>query len=148
MKIILVAEDAIRLEGAPGPLTIEAPTAGTTYSPFHMLGSSLALCTYSVLASWGSTVGIDHEGLAIEVGWAFADKPHRVSSVSMHFDWPTLPARRLETAKRVATLCPIHATLHHETPVAIDGRAGSVDDGGVAGGAPDARAATSGADGR
>ena len=126
MKVILVSDDAIRLEGIPGPMTIEAPTAETTYSPFHMLGSSLAVCTYSVLASWGSTVGIDHEGLAIDVAWTFAEKPHRVGAVTLTFEWPGLPDKRVETAKRVAALCPIHATLHQSAHVAIEGRAGSV----------------------
>ena len=125
MKIILVSDDAIRLEGAPGPLTIEAPTAETVYSPFHMLGSALAVCTHSVLASWGTTVGVDIDRLALDVSWTFAEKPHRVGSMRLVFDWPMLPAERVETAKRVAALCPIHATVHHTAPVTIEERSGA-----------------------
>ena len=125
MKIVLVSEDSIRLEGPPGPLTIEAPTADTTYSPFHMLGSSLAVCTYSVLASWATTVGIETRNLTLHVSWTFLEKPHRVGAVTLRFTWPELPPQRLEVAQRVTTLCPIHATLHHETPVTIAGEIGA-----------------------
>ena len=40
MKIILLSEDAIRLEPDDGPMTIEALTPEQSYSPFHMLASS------------------------------------------------------------------------------------------------------------
>lgn len=124
MKITLLSEDSIRLEGAGGPLTIEAESAEQIYSPFHMLASGLAVCTYSILASWANNAKLDADGLTIDVGWSFAEKPHRVGDIRLTFDWPNLPADRLETAKRVAALCPIHATLHHSPTVTIDAGAG------------------------
>lgn len=52
MKLILLSEDAIRLEPTEGALTIEALEPEQQYSPFHMLASSLATCTFSVMYSW------------------------------------------------------------------------------------------------
>jgi len=118
MKITLLSDDAIRLEPSVGPLTIDAPTAEMTYSPFHMLASALASCTFTVMYSWATHHELSANDLTIEVQWIFGDDPQRVSDFGVVFDWPSLPAERLETAKRVAALCTIHATLTH--PPRID----------------------------
>jgi uncharacterized OsmC-like protein len=118
MKITLLSDDAIRLEPDPGPLTIEAPTAEMTYSPFHMIASGLASCTFSVLYSWATQAKIPVDDLTLEVQWRFADDPHRMSDIGVIFDWPSLPATRVAAAKRVAEMCTVHATLMH--PPRID----------------------------
>lgn len=124
MKIILLAEDAVRLEPEPGPMTIEALSADQLYSPFHMLASGLAFCTYSILASWAETAKLSADDCAIEVRWTFAEDPHRVGATHLTFDWPSLPASRTNAAKRVAEMCPIHLTLHHPPTTTIE-RAGA-----------------------
>ena len=120
MKILLKGENAIRLEVGPGPLTIEAESADEQYSPFHMLGSALATCTFSVLYSWATHAKLPGaEEIVIDVTWTFADVPHRVGSMALTFDWPGLPEKRLEAAKRVAEMCTVHATLLHPPQVTI-----------------------------
>jgi len=118
MKITLLGDDAIRLDPVPGPLTIEAPTAETTYSPFHMLASGLATCTFSVLESWATHAKLPIDDLSLEVRWRFADDPHRVGDMAVIIQWPSLPDNRLAAAKRVAAMCTVHATLMH--PPRID----------------------------
>ena len=113
MKITLIAEDGVRLEPLPGPMTIEALSADQLYSPFHMLGSGLAFCTYSVLASWASNAKLHTDDIVIEVKWAFAEDPHRIGTIDMKVEWPSLPAARQAAAKRVADMCAIHASLEH-----------------------------------
>jgi len=113
MKITLIAEDGIRLEPLPGPMTIEALSADQLYSPFHMLGSGLAFCTYSVLASWASNAKLKSDDIVIEVKWAFAEDPHRVGTIDMKVEWPSLPSARESAARRVAKMCAIHASLEH-----------------------------------
>ena len=126
MKITLLSEESIRLEGTGGPLTIEAESAEQVYSPFHMIASGLAVCTYSILVSWATNAQMLSDDLAIEVGWSFAEKPHRVGDMRVTFDWPSLPADRTEAAKRVAALCPIHATFHHPASISIEARTSPV----------------------
>lgn len=111
MKITLIAEDGVRLDPLPGPMTIEAESADQLYSPFHMLGSGLAFCTYSVLASWASHANLNADDISIEVRWTFADDPHRLGAVEMKIGWPSLPPARRLAANRVADMCAIHATL-------------------------------------
>lgn len=118
MKITLLSEDAIRLEDDGGPMTIEAVEPDQQYSPFHMLAGSLAYCTWSVMYSWASHTRQSAEDLAIEVRWKFSDdEPHRVSEMHLSFDWPSLPAKKLEAAKRVAHMCTVHETLLHPPTV-------------------------------
>jgi uncharacterized OsmC-like protein len=120
MKITLLADDAIRLEPVAGPMTIEAPSADMTYSPFHMLGSSLATCTFSVIQSWATHAKISLDDLVIDVRWKFGEDPHRVSDIAVTFEWPSLPANRVAAARRVAELCTVHATLHHPPHITIE----------------------------
>jgi uncharacterized OsmC-like protein len=118
MKITLLSEDAIRLEDDGGPMTIEAVEPDQQYSPFHMLAGSLAYCTWSVMYSWASHTRQSADDLAIEVRWKFSDdEPHRVSEMHLSFDWPSLPAKKLEAAKRVAHMCTVHETLLHPPTV-------------------------------
>ena len=121
VKITLTGEDSIRLEPTEGPLTIEAPSAERQYSPFHMLGSSLASCTFSVLHSWATHADLSIEGMAIDVAWTFStDDPKRVADIALTLHWPSLPPQRQAAAKRVAAMCTVHATLLHPPHVAIE----------------------------
>ena len=121
MKLTLVTEDSIRLEPIPGPMTIEAPTADQSYSPFHMVAGGLAYCTFSVMYAWAENAGLKAEDLIVDVSWKFADDPHRVGQYEIRFTWPSLPAKRLAAAKRVAEMCTLHATLEHPPRISIDG---------------------------
>jgi uncharacterized OsmC-like protein len=141
MKIILRGEDAIRLEVGPGPMTIEAESAEQQYSPFHMLASSLATCTFSVLYSWATHVKLEGaDQITIDVKWEFADDPHRVGRMDLSFDWPGLPEKRLQAARRVAEMCTIHATLMHPPTLSITS-AGGAPSAAASSPAPDAAAA-------
>lgn len=120
MKITLLSDDRIRLDGKAGPLSVEADSAEMQYSPFHMLASGLATCTYSVLASWGTHAKLDVDDLAIEVGWTFAEDPHRVSDMDVDVIWPSLPEERRTAAVRAAGLCTVKKTFEQPPQVAVE----------------------------
>ena len=119
MKIILLSDDSIRLEPATGQLTIEAESADREYSPYHMFASGLAVCTFGVLQSWGSNVGLSADDLVIDVSWSFAENPHRVGAIDLTYEWPSLPPDRVRVAQRVAELCPLHKTLTQSPEVTV-----------------------------
>lgn len=119
MKILLTSPESLRLEPASGQLTIEAPTAEMSYGPFHMLGSSLAMCTFSVLQSWATNKNLRADDLSIDVAWDFVEKPHRVGSIKVKLEWPSLPADMWDRAFRVANLCGVHNTLSHPPQIVI-----------------------------
>ena len=113
MKITLLSNERIRVDGGAGPMSVEAESAEMTYSPYHMLASGLATCTLSVLHAWAVNARLPFDGLAVEVGWSFVEDPHRVGEMHVDVEWPGLPENRLAAAKRVADLCTVKATLAH-----------------------------------
>jgi putative redox protein len=120
VKIILTSDDSIRLVPDAGPMTIEAASVDAQYSPFHMLGSSLAYCTFSVMYSWATHTKQGADDLIIDVTWKFSeDEPKRVASMTLTYIWPSLPEKKREAARRVAELCTVHATLMHPPAIAI-----------------------------
>jgi uncharacterized OsmC-like protein len=125
MKLTLLSDESIRLEPVPGPMTIEAPTAEQSYSPFHMVAGGLAYCTFSVMYAWAQNAELNGEDLVIDVTWTFGGEPYRVVSYDLRFIWPSLPSKRLAAAKRVAEMCTLHATLHHPPAIRIDGTGGA-----------------------
>ena len=120
MKIILLSEDAIRLEPTSGPLTIASVNAEQSYSPFHMLAGALGTCTLSVMHAWATSASLNADDLAVEVHWTFAENPHRVDAIHLTLDWPSLPEKRHEAAQRVAEKCTVHATLHHPPSIKVN----------------------------
>jgi uncharacterized OsmC-like protein len=117
MKILLLAEDRIRVEGGAGPLSVEADSAETTYSPGHMVASGLAVCTLSVLHSWATHASLEAADLALEVAWSYLEEPHRIGEWRLEVDWPSLPTERRAAAERAASLCMIKKSL--EMPPSI-----------------------------
>ena len=120
MKIVLTGAESVRLEPAPGPLTIEAPSADMGYSPFHMLGSSLATCTFSVLQSWATHKDLGADDLRVDVSWSFVEQPHRVGSIKVKLEWPSLAPDMWPRAIRVANLCGVHNTLTHPPEITVE----------------------------
>jgi len=123
MKITLLADDRIRVDGGAGPMSVEAESAETTYSPYHMLASGLATCTLSVLHAWATNAKLPADGLALEIGWSFVEEPHRVGSFEVDVEWPGLPENRLAAARRVADLCTVKATFAHPPAISVDVKA-------------------------
>jgi uncharacterized OsmC-like protein len=119
VKLTLLSDESIRLEPIAGPMTIEALSADQSYSPFHMIAGGLAYCTFSVMYAWAEHAELEADDLTLDVSWTFTDDPHRVGAFDIRFHWPSLPAERLEAAKRVAELCTIHATLTHPPAITI-----------------------------
>jgi uncharacterized OsmC-like protein len=117
MKITLLSDERIRVDGGAGPMSVEAESPEMTYSPYHMLASGLATCTLSVLHAWAVNAKLPADGLAVEVGWSFVEDPHRVGEMHVDVEWPGLPENRLAAAKRVADLCTVKATLAHPPAV-------------------------------
>jgi len=120
MKITLTGEESVRLEPASGPLTIEAPSRDRSYSPFHMLGSALGSCTFSVLQSWATNKNLGIGDLKIDISWKFAENQHRVESMRVKLDWPSLSGELWPRAIRVAHLCGVHQTLGRQVAIEVD----------------------------
>jgi|SRR4029079_6315288 uncharacterized OsmC-like protein len=120
MKITLTGEESLRIEPTTGMLTIEAPSQDRHYSPFHMLASALGMCTFSVLQSWAANKNVSTGDLRIDVSWRFPDGQHRVETMNVKLDWPSLSAELWPRALRAAHLCGIHQTLSKPPQITVD----------------------------
>jgi len=120
MKITLTGEESLRLEATSSQLTIESPTPDLQYSPFHMLGSALGACTFSVLQSWASNKNLGVDDLKVDVSWRFVEGQHRVGSMKVKLQWPSLSAELWPRAIRAANLCGIHNTLTHPPQISVE----------------------------
>jgi uncharacterized OsmC-like protein len=120
MKITLTGEESLRIEPTTGMLTIEAESPDQSYSPFHMLGSALGMCTFSVLQSWSSNKNISSSDLSIDVSWRFAEGQHRVEAMNVKLAWPSLSAELWPRALRAAHLCGVHQSLAKPAQITVD----------------------------
>jgi len=117
---MLTGEESLRLVPSSGPLTIESESPDQSYSPFHMLGSALGACTLSVLQSWAANRNIAAGDLKIDISWTFVEGQHRVGSMNVKLDWPSLSAEVWPKAIRVASVCVIHQTMTHPIEITVD----------------------------
>jgi uncharacterized OsmC-like protein len=112
MLVRILDETHVRLETDAGGdgLAVE----GENFGPLQMLATSLALCTVSVVHSYGETAGLDLTGFAVEVWWEYVDDPYRVGHYDMTVHVPEgLPAARHRAIIRAAETCTVHHTLTH-----------------------------------
>jgi uncharacterized OsmC-like protein len=84
-----------------------------------MLGSALAMCTFSVVQSWASNKNIVADDLKIDVSWSFVEGEHRLGSMKVKLDWPSLSPELWPRALRAAALCGIHNTLTHPPMITV-----------------------------
>ena len=127
MKLTLLSDNAIRLEPAGDSLTIESASPDQSFSPFHMMAGALAHCSSVRSVRRGPKTPAANHDLTLEVEWTFADDPYRVDCYDVRFAWPSLPASRLEAAKRVIETCAIHETLQHPPRITVEGTAGDAE---------------------
>jgi uncharacterized OsmC-like protein len=100
----------------PG-VEIIGETEALHYSALKMFVASLAWCTWAVLATYGERIDAAIDDLHFRMRWRYAEKPTRISNVSMDITWPSLPESRLDAAMRAAAMCTVHNTLHHDVEI-------------------------------
>jgi uncharacterized OsmC-like protein len=120
MKITLTGEESLRIEPSSDPLSIQAESRDQSYSPFHMLGSALGMCTFSVMQSWGSNKSIGVDDLRIDVSWRFVEGEHKLATMNVKLEWPSLSAELWPRAIRAAQICGVHRTLSRGIEVTVD----------------------------
>ena len=113
MKILLLSDERIRLEGAAGPLTIEADRPRRTSPPSTCWRAawppaSTPSCTpgrarrASPWTTWPSRSA--GSSWRTPTGWA---------ATTWRLVWPSLPEARRAAAERAAHLCTVHKTFEH-----------------------------------
>ena len=118
MEIELISKTEIVLQRLEETgFNISSSNPDLHYGAMQMYVSSLAMCTYSVLAVYGERVEASVDGLTIRLKWSYGSKPVRIDQVEMDILWPEIPESRLDAAMRAAATCTIHRTMEHSVEV-------------------------------
>lgn len=93
--------------------------AGIT--PMEMFAASLGTCIGHFIVRFCQRHGISTGGLNIRMGWAYAERPHRVGKIKAEVRLPVnLGEAMRERLLRVAEGCTVHHSLMVSPKVSID----------------------------
>ena len=88
---------------------------GEAFSPTDLLCTSLASCMLTIAAMKGKSLGIELQGVEIQIEKKMQASPRKVSEVVLTFDWKGLDQRisaeHLEELKQAALNCPVALSL-------------------------------------
>ena len=114
MRVIMNSDEDMDISDFNSPgINIETKNTDAHYSALQMFATSLALCTYSVLASYAEQINVSSDKIAVHLQWSYEKDPFRITYIEMDIDWAELPSTRLEAARHAAMMCTLHNTLAH-----------------------------------
>ncbi len=111
MQIRLYGEEDLFIDAFHEPGMNVNTEGDAHFGALQMFATSLASCTYAVLASYGERIDVGADGLSMRITWRYVEKPFRVGEINMDIRWPGLPESRLDAAQRAAAMCTLHNTL-------------------------------------
>jgi len=118
MRIELISDIEIVLSQLDADGFDITPAAPELYfGSMQMFVTSVGMCTFSVLKSYGQRFGTSAADIAITLKWTYGERPYRIAEIDMRVHWPQLPPSRLDAATRAAHHCTLHNTLRHGAEV-------------------------------
>ena len=80
---------------------------------------SLGACIAMMVQEYCDAHGYTDGDVAVNLAYELADRPKRVSSITVDVELPDgVPEEKIDVIRRVADLCPVHETLR--APPRID----------------------------
>lgn len=106
----------------------DAPTdnqgKGERFSPTDLLATSLGTCMITTMAIKTRTMGIDLDGVKIEVLKIMKSDPRRVGAIELTFHFPenlkNVDEKTKTILKNVGINCPVWLSIHPDTEVKVD----------------------------
>lgn len=88
---------------------------GEAFSPTDLMSTSLASCMLTIAAMKAKSLGIELQGVTVEVQKKMQAAPRKVGEIVLRFDWNGLDqqisAEHLELLKEAALNCPVALSL-------------------------------------
>lgn len=88
---------------------------GEAFSPTDLLCTSLASCMLTIAAMKGKVLGIELQGVSIEIQKKMQANPRKVAEIVLKYNWNGLDqkisAAHLEELKQAALTCPVALSL-------------------------------------
>lgn len=97
---------------------------GERFSPTDLLATSLGTCMITVMAIKARTLGLDLDGIKIEVLKVMKAAPRRVSGIELTFHIPetlrSVDENTQMVLKNTGITCPVQLSIHPDIEVKID----------------------------
>lgn len=88
---------------------------GEAFSPTDLMCTSLASCMLTIMAMKGRTLGIELQGVSVELEKKMQAAPRKVAEIVLRFDWKGLDQRvsseELAALKEAGMNCPVALSL-------------------------------------
>src|SRR5437762_3129427 len=106
----------------------DAPTdnngKGERFSPTDLMATSLGTCMITVMGIKARSMGLDLDGVKIEVEKIMKADPRRIGGINLFFHFPDRLAGVDEKTKQIlrhtADTCPVQQSIHPDIEVRVD----------------------------
>jgi putative redox protein len=111
----------IRGHAVPTDQPADAGGDDTAATPLELLAASLGACIALYAHQFCVKRGIPDDGLRVEVDWANAKAPYRISRFDVRVVLPeSLPEQYRAPLERAVRTCPVHNTLSHPPELNVE----------------------------
>ena len=97
---------------------------GERFSPTDLMSTSLATCMITVMGIKARTMGLDLDGVKIDVLKIMKADPRRVGSIELTFHIPDelkdMDKKTISILKNTGITCPVQLSIHPDIDVKID----------------------------
>ena len=97
---------------------------GERFSPTDLMSTSLATCMITVMGIKSRTMGLDLDGIKIDVLKIMKADPRRVGSIELTFHIPDelkdMDKKTISILKNTGITCPVQLSIHPDIDVKID----------------------------
>lgn len=97
---------------------------GERFSPTDLMATSLATCMVTVMGIKARAMGLDLNGVTIDVEKIMKAEPRRVAGINLTFHIPEVLQAADEKTKQIlkhtAVTCPVQMSIHPDIEVKMD----------------------------
>lgn len=97
---------------------------GERFSPTDLMATSLATCMLTVMGIKARTMGLDMNGVEVEVEKIMKAEPRRVGGINLFFHFPdelkAVDEKTKTILKQTGNTCPVAQSIHPGIDVQVD----------------------------
>jgi uncharacterized OsmC-like protein len=97
---------------------------GERFSPTDLMATSLATCMVTVMGIKARTMGLDLNGVKVDVEKIMKAEPRRVGGINLFFHFPealqNVDEKTKQVLKHTGNTCPVQHSIHPDIEVNVD----------------------------
>ena len=109
------------LQARARDVAVPVGRAGAGLRSSELLLAALGSCMLGTMLAFAENVGVELDGVSLELEPVLAERPERVAEIRMTMRIAgDVEPRRLESLRRVAEHCKVHSTLERQPALTLD----------------------------